>query len=91
MSIEEISRQQESVLNRLETLKRTGSDSSTHSLAVILSKLYADLRSELGAHEMHMDRLTNLVTSKLEQDSQSVKAIKAKLDSQNWAINELNQ
>lgn len=83
--------QRESVLNYLETLKCTGSNSSTHSLTVILLKLYANLRSKLGVHEMHMDRLTNLVTSKLEQDSQSVKAIKAKLDSQNWAISELNQ
>ena len=58
---------------------------------MILSKLYTDLRSELGAHEMHMDRLTNLVTLKLEQNSQLADAIKAKLESQSWAIRELNQ
>ena len=89
-SIESIARERKNVLNRLETLKRIGSDSSTQLLAVILSNLYADIHGEMGTRGLQVDRVSKLIESKLEQNDSTIKKVKMEMETQGKVIEDLS-
>ena len=88
--MEEVRRLRDGVLNRYEVMQRSGVDTSTQQLAVILADMLINMYKDSGDQELLFDRVRRDMETKLGSGQTQLEDMRVRMADQSEIITQLS-